>query len=163
MRNIKGFTLIETLLYVAIFAIFVGGMIVFAFAMLTAAQRADETIEVADNARFAMQKIQRAIQVATAVNSPAVGASANSLSLSTATASWNPFIIDVADGSLRFKAGSATAVLITNSFVTVSSVSFFNYSFSTGTKNTMRVQARVASRIPASTASTSIDFFVSIQ
>ena len=157
------------ILYVAIFGIVAGGMVLFAFAMLTSAQRADQRLEVADNARFAIQKLQRVLQSTVSINSPAVGApSANSLSLTTATASWNPFVIDVAtsgaaSGSLRFKAGSAAAVPITNTFVKVSSVSFRTYSFSTNTKNTIRVKAKVTSIELSSPASDSIDLFISIQ
>ena len=79
MRKLNGFTLIEMILYVAIFAIVTGGMTMLAFAMLTGAQRADEKVEVADNARFMIQKIQRVLQGAAAINSPAIGESAGSL------------------------------------------------------------------------------------
>ncbi len=156
------------LLYTAIFMIMMGGMVTFAFAMITSAQRANTQIEVADNARFMIQKLERVLQGAITINSPAVTASANSLSLNTATASWNPFVISVAttgatSGSLQFKKGSATAIPITNSMVKVTSVSFTNYSFSTTTKNTIRVRAKISSVTPYRPASSSIDIFISIQ
>src|SRR3989344_6466954 len=153
MKHKAGFTLIEVLIYMVIFSLLVGTMMLFAFAMLSGAQRTDMQIEVTDNARFATQKLQRIIQGAVSVNSPAVGSSSTSLSLTTATASWNPFVIDVASGSLRFKKGSAEAIPITNGFVTISSVSFKNYSFSTSTKNTIHVKANVSSVGAFSTAS----------
>ena len=168
IRDKRGFTLIEMILYVAIFAIVTGGMVMFAFAMLTSAQRTDDKVEVADNSRFAVQKLQRVLQSTTAINSPAVGASANSLSLTTATASWNPLVINVAStgsssGSLQFTIGASPSVPITNSFVKVSSVSFKNYSFSTGTKNTIRFKANIISINPYLPASSSVDVFITIQ
>lgn len=163
MRRINGYTLIEVLIYTAIFVIFVGGMMMFAISMLTSSQRADTQVEVADNSRFVIQKLQYVLKGASAINSPAVGSSNASLSLNTATASWNPFVIDVASGSLRFKKGSAVAIPITNSMVTVSSVSFRNYSFSTNTKNTIRFKAKVSSVDPLRPVSNSLDIFISIQ
>src|SRR3989344_4238389 len=165
MRRItpQGFTLIEILLYAAIFVIVVGGMVTYAFAMLSSSQRADTQLEVADNARFMVQKLQRVLQGASSINTPIVGSSGASLSINTATASWNPFVIDVVSGSLRFKKGSAPAVPITNSMVNVSSISFKNYSFSTNTRNTIRLQAQVSSVDPYRPASSSIDIFISIQ
>ena len=159
----KGSTLIEVLIYAVIYMIVIGGMMIYAFAMLTSSQRVDTQIEVADNARFVVQKMQRVLQGATVITSPAVGASASSLSITTATASWNPFVVDVASGSLRFKKGSAEAIPITNGFVTISSVSFKNYSFSPSTKNTIHVKANVSSVGAFAPASSSIDIFISIQ
>lgn len=163
MRRINGYTLIEVLIYTAIFVVFVGGMMLLAISMLTASQRANTQVEVADNSRFMIQKLQRVLQGASAINSPAVGASAASLSLNTATASWNPFVIDVVSGSLRFKKGSAAPIPITNSMVAVSSISFRNYSFSANTRNTIRFKAKVSSVEPFRPASNSIDIFISIQ
>lgn len=162
-NNQKGFTLIETLIYAIIFVIVIGGMVSFAFAMLTSSQRANTQIEISDNARFLTQKLQRAIQGAASINSPAVGASASSLSLTTASASMNPLVIDLADGVVRTKKASQTPVALTNSMVVVSSLSFTNYSYSTATKNTIRVQAIVTSVEPYRPASTSIDIFISVR
>ena len=157
------FTLLEVLIYLGIFVILLRGFMLFAFSMLTASQRAITQIEIADNSRFTIQKLQRVLQGAKAINSPAIGASAASLSINTATASWNPFVIDVANGALRFKKGTAAPIPITNSLVTVSSVSFKNYSFSPNTKNTIRFKARITSVDPLRPASNSIDIFISIQ
>lgn len=175
MRRIKGlpagkagFTLIEVLIYALIFVIVVGGMMLYAIAMLTSSERADTRVEVADNSRFMIQKLQRVIQGAVKINSPAVNASDATLSLDTATASWNPFTMYVvnfgpASGSLLFRKGAAAPVLITDSFVKISSVSFKNYSFSTSTKNTIRFKAKVQSVEPYHPVSNSIDIFISIQ
>ena len=159
----RGFTLIETLMYAVIFVIVVGGMVSYAFAMLTSSHRTNTQIEVTDNARFLTQKLQRAIQGASSINSPLVGNSASSLSITTASSSMNPLVIDLNNGVVRFKKASNSPIAITNSFVTVSSLSFTNYSYSTATKNTIRVKAKITSVEPNRPASSSIDIFISVQ
>ena len=159
----KGSTLIEVLIYAVIYVIVVSGMVIYAFAMLMSSEKSDMRVEVADNARFLVQKMERILQGAVSVNSPVAGVSSDTLSINTATTSWNPFVIDVASDSLRFKRGLSSAVPITNSLVIVSSVSFKNYSFSTSTKNTIRMKAKVTSIEPNSPTSSSIDIFISIQ
>ena len=158
-----GFTLIEMLIYALIFMIFVGGMVSLASALLTTSQRANTQIEVSDNAQFLTQKLQRAIQGATSIDFPAIGASAPSISITTASASANPLVIDLADGVVRIKKSSGAAIPITNSYVIVSSLSFTNYSYSAMTKNTVRARAIITSVEPYNPASTSIDFFISIR
>ena len=163
LNNQEGFTLIEVLVYAIIFALLVGTMTLFAFSMLNGSTKADMQLEVTDNARFVTQKLQYILHGATSVDSPVVGSSAASLSITTATTSWNPFVIDVSNGALRFKKGSAAAVPLTDSFVRISSVSFKTYAFSDSTKNTVRFKAQVASVNPLQPASSSIDIFISIR
>ncbi|MEK7616350.1 MAG: prepilin-type N-terminal cleavage/methylation domain-containing protein [Patescibacteria group bacterium] len=162
-NNQAGFTLIEMLIYAIIFVIFVGGIVMSSFSLLSSSQRTNSQIEVADNARFLTQKMQRIIQGATVINSPTVGNSAATLSVNTADTSSNPFVIDLSNGVVRLKRGSGAPLALTNSFVTVTSLSFKNYSYSTITKNTIRIQANVISVEPNQPASTSIDVFISAQ
>ena len=157
----KGFTLIEMLLYASIFMIVTGGMTLFAVAMLRSAERADYQVEVSDNSRFIIQKIQRIVQGATTINSPAVGVTASTLSVNTASVSANPFVIDLSGGVLRLKMATGTPIPLTNSFVTVSSLSFSNYSYGSSTKNTIRFRAKINSVDPMRPASSSIDIFIS--
>ena len=159
----RGFTLIEMLLYAAIFTIVAGGMTVFAVAMLQSAEQTDYRVEVSDNTRFLVQKMQRVIQGATVINSPAVGGTSSSLSVNTASTSANPFVVYASGGILLLKMASATPVPLTNSFVTVSSLSFRNYDYGTTTKNTIRFRAKVESINPIHPASSSIDIFISRQ
>lgn len=161
MKN--GFTLIEMLLYAVIFMIVVGGMTLFAISMLRSAERADYKLEVSDNSRFLVQKMQRIIQGATAINSPAVGATASSLSVNTASTSANPFVIDRVNGVVRLTMAGGTPIPLTNSLVTVSSMSFRNYDYGPSTKNTIRFRAKVESVDPINPASSSVDIFISVR
>lgn len=159
----SGFTLIETLIYSMIFIIVVGGMMLFAIAMLTTSQRADSQVEVADNARFVIQKVQRALQGASAITAPTVGTVANSITITSASTSANPVIFDVSGGVMRIQMAGGIPIPLTNSSVTVSSLSFQNYSFSVNTKNTIRMRAKIDSVDPFRPASSSIDIFISVQ
>ena len=163
MINQRGFTLIEMLLYASIFTIVAGGMTVFAVAMLQSAEQTDYRVEVSDNARFLVQKMQRGIQGATAINSPAVGGTSSSLSVNTASTSANPFVVYASGGILFLTMASSTPIPLTNSFVTVNSVSFRNYDYGVSTKNTIRFRATVESVNPIHPASSSIDIFISRQ
>lgn len=163
MKHSAGFTLIESLIYALIFVIVVGGMMMFAISMLTSSERANAQLEVSDNARFLIQKFERTIQGATAINSPGIGASASSLSVTTASASSNPNVFDLSGGVIRLKQASGTPLPLTNSMVTVSSLSFTNYRLSTETKNTIRIRAKIQSVDPLRPVSSSIDIFISIQ
>lgn len=159
----SGFTLIETIMYAVIFMIVVGGMMLFGIAMLTSSQKSDTRVEVADNTRFVLQKFQRILQGAQVVNSPAVGSSASSISVNTASTSGNPFVFDLSNGVIRLKIASQDPIPLTSSAVTVSNLTFQNYSFSTGTRNTIRVTGKIQSIDPYRPVSSSFDVFISVQ
>ena len=80
-RLVSGFTLIELLIYVTIFALVAG----FFTSILLIALRVQTTqsgiVDISGQLNFAMQTIQRHVQEATAITSPASGVSANSLTI----------------------------------------------------------------------------------
>lgn len=160
----KGYTLIETIIYVAIFVVVVGSMMLFAITMFLASERADTQIEVADNSRFLIQKLQRALQGASAVTVPVVGANGVNLAIVTASAASNTMTFTLQNGVLTSQRGNlAPPKAITNSAVVVSNLKFTNYSFSTNSLNTVRVQATIKSVEPTRPASSSIDVFISVR
>ncbi len=128
MKNNKGFTLIELLLYISIASI-----IVFTTASLlrfTLEGRVkNQTIaEVEQEGSQVMQLITQTIRNATAVNSPTQGNSAASLSVNVVTGANSPTVFDLSTGAIRIKEGAGTAVNLTSSHVTVSSLNFQNLS-----------------------------------
>jgi len=171
-----GTTLIEVLVYSMIFIIVVGGMMMLAFAMLTSAEQANSQIEVSDNARLFIQNVEVMVRNASSINSPFPGASANSLSLNIDPASYlqnyatgagwglsaNPIVYTLVNGVLTLQIAAVVPFPITNSFVTVSGLTFSNNQYSPETKNTIRVRAKITSVQPINPASVSLDFSVSI-
>lgn len=134
----EGFTLIELLLYVAIASI-----IVFTTASLlrfTLESRVkNQTIaEVEQEGIQVMQLMTQTVRNATAVNSPILGNSASTLSLTVVSGPSSPTVFDLSAGAVRIKEGTGSAVNLTSSKVTVSNLNFQNLSRS-GTPNTIRV------------------------
>jgi len=138
----RGFTLIEFLLYITIVATVVliaGGIglnVLLGKAKLSALQ------EVSQNARFSIEKIAYEVRNAEAINSPAPGLASSTLSLQMAVAGVNPTVFDLSNGVLRIQEGTSDAINLTSSEVTVSSVQFLNVSYS-GTPGTVRVEMTV--------------------
>lgn len=77
----RGFSLVELLIYVSIFSVISALFIGLLFHATLGWTRSKVESEVQQNLRFAMEDIARTSQQATAVSSPAVGSSANALSL----------------------------------------------------------------------------------
>ncbi len=159
----RGFTLIEIIIYSGIVVIISTGFILYVYSTLDYSNRVRSHLEVTDNSRLIIQKISGILRGAVVINSPAVGFSGASLSADTHDIPNNPFIFDLSSGVLRLKRGGASPVPISNSLVTVSSLSFANYSYSNGTKNTIRIKALITSATDLPPASQQIDFFVTIQ
>jgi len=62
------------------------------------------------------------------INYPGPGLSGNYLSINKQNYAKNPIILDQVDGKIRIKKGTGEPILINNSFVNVSSLSFkFNH------------------------------------
>lgn len=135
----KGFTLIELLLYVSI----VGAMIlsVSAFLPLFMQSRVkNQTIsEVEQQGVQVMQVVTQITRNATAINTPAQGLSAASLSVNVVDSAKSPTVFDLSNGVIRIKEGSGSLVSLTNSGIIVSGLSIQNLS-RTGTKGVVRIQ-----------------------
>lgn len=88
-RKQKGFTLIELMVYMAIFVIFIGGMVMYGIQAMGLKSKTRVEQEVISTSRNIMRRISLEIRNATAINT----ISAQSLSLATADATRNPVVI----------------------------------------------------------------------
>lgn len=144
----RGFTLIEFLLYIGLVGIVltvagaIGLNILFGKAKLGAIE------EVSQNARFAMEKISERTRNAEAITNPGIGATGPSLSLQMADSSKNPTIFDIAGGILRIKEGAGSPVDLTSNELAVISLQFSNISY-TGIPGTARIQMTVQYNNPS--------------
>jgi Tfp pilus assembly protein PilW len=118
----EGFTLIETLIYAAIFAIAI-------FALVSVYNSSVQTHSIAlaqeavlESRRVAEAAILKRLREATSVTTPASGTS-STLVIGSPTAAENPVTFAVSSGRLTMKLGSGTAVPLTSSTVTVTSFS----------------------------------------
>lgn len=158
----KGFTLIEVLIYSAILVIILGGILVTFYSILGTSDSLRYRIELVENSKFLEQKFRWAITGAAQIDSPVIGGTSATLSLNKPGVA-NPLIFDLDNGMVRIASGSETPIPLTNSFVIVTSLSFENYSFSGNTQNTVRVRVDLESRYVPVRATTSIDLFISVQ
>lgn len=142
MKNIyhnqknNGYTIIEMLLYIAIFSLIIGSIL--SVAMSIANQRIlnQVTQEVDYQGNLAITNITQNLRNASTINTPTPSNSSASLSYNTATLANNPTIYDVVNdqsvNKLRFTAGSSSSVYLTSSRVTMSNLNFSNRAITGG-------------------------------
>ena len=137
MNKQRGFTLVETLLYIAI----IGGILTFtvnfSLTILDGQQKARSYQEAQQNARFSVDRISQEIRSALDVNvsSSTFLASPGALSLSHRDSAKGPTIFDVSESRIRMRQGTTTSVFLTSDRVVVSSLIFEDLSFTNRTKN----------------------------
>lgn len=135
----KGFTLIEMLIYTALAAIFLTGVTYFAIGLLNGQAKTLVEQEVNDNLRNAMRRIEFEIRNAQDLNT----VTANDLCLKMSNATYNPTRIYVSGGKIRVAWGGGSSncsamandAQLTSNSVVVNSITFYNFGNGTTTKN----------------------------
>ncbi|MCF7843441.1 prepilin-type N-terminal cleavage/methylation domain-containing protein [Candidatus Gracilibacteria bacterium] len=124
--TLKGFTLIEMMLYVSICSILLLALTSM-FSLLIGARIKNQTIaEVNQSGIQVMQLITQTIRDAKSINAPLAPSSSSTLSIKMNNAILDPTIFDIASGTIRIKEGTSTYTTITNSKVKASSLLFTN-------------------------------------
>jgi Tfp pilus assembly protein PilV len=118
----RGFTLIETLIYAAIFAIGIFALVTIYNASVQTRSIALAQETVLESRRVAEMTILKRLREATSLTAPASG-TGSTLTLGSPNASDNPVTFALSGGRLTMKLGSGTAAPITASTVTVTSFS----------------------------------------
>jgi len=132
MKNNRGFTLIELILYIALVSIFISAAITFAWDIIYGRAKSQVQLEVLQNLKLVSQKINYEIRSASAINS----VTATSLSLASLDAAHNPTVIDLNAGAVRIGYGadancpSSSPCSVTSNLVNVSSLTFSDLSTS---------------------------------
>ena len=135
----KGFTIIETLIYVAIFSIIVGALSSFVLSINSSRLRAQILFEVNDQGTNIVRIISQTIRNGQSINMPTSGSTAASLSVATANVVTNPTIFSVVDEILYITEGSGSPIALTNNKVKISNVIFTNLSRS-GTPGVVEIR-----------------------
>ncbi len=124
----KGYTLIELLLYVGISA---GVLLVSTFFLqaLLESRIKNQTIdEVEQQGLQVIHLITQTIRNAENITAPTTGNSSSSLTLDVSDIVDDPTIFDMASSTIQITEGSGSAISLTNSRVTASSLLFENLS-----------------------------------
>lgn len=137
-----GFTLIEFLIYLLIFALISTSMIVFFWQIFFGSIKENSYLEVQQNGYFAIMKMGQEIKKARGIIFPSPGSTADSLSLEMANPSFNPTVFDLSQGMLRIIQGQNPPIFLTADRVIVSNLSFTNLSYP-NTPGTVRVEIEI--------------------
>lgn len=135
----SAFTLIELLLYTSLMTATLLALIPVLQTFLAARIKNQTVAEIEQQGLQAIQLITQTIRNADAINSPATGVSAASLSLDMVGISLDPTVFDLSSSTLRIQEAASSPVSLTSSSITTSSLSFYNLTRAS-TPGTIRIQ-----------------------
>ncbi|MEK7608461.1 MAG: prepilin-type N-terminal cleavage/methylation domain-containing protein [Patescibacteria group bacterium] len=141
----SGFTLIELLLYVSLSGIILLSTSIFLTSLLEARVKNQTIATVEQEGAQVMEAINQAVRNATAINSPATGMSATSLSINTTIPANNPTIFDLSSGTIKIQEGAGPAVSLTSNRSIVSGLNFQNLTkpFTSGNIRTLFILTHI--------------------
>jgi len=116
MKRQCGFTLIETLVYLGLFALVMTGIVAAAYSMLELSGRTQARGTLTAEGNFLLGKINWGLSGASGVNPPASGSSGNTLTFTKAGSSLS---FAFSGGNLTLQRGANPVATLNNSNVTV--------------------------------------------
>ena len=122
----NGFTIIETIVYVAIFSLVVGALVTFILNINSSRLRSQTMLEVKGQGADLMRTLTTAIKNSTAINSPGTGLSSGVISIETSDPAKNPTIFSANGEAIFITEGSADPIALTNNKVRVTGLVFTN-------------------------------------
>lgn len=124
--NARGFTLIETLVYLALFAILMGGGAIAAYNLFDAAVHGGTRVMLQEETDFIMAKVEWALYGAQSVTAPATGTTGNSITIVkwNAPPSGNPIVISRNGTDLTLSQGGGTPAVLNNTNIEISNITF---------------------------------------
>lgn len=120
----KGFTLIETIIYVALFSVIISLVIGAVYHIIDSSANLQRSITADSEAHFLARKIEWALTGISAINLPVSGTTGASLSVDKVNYAQNPIVFDLDSNNLRVKKGLASPVILNSANVTVSDLQF---------------------------------------
>lgn len=120
----RGFTLIETVIYLGLFSMVMSMSLVVFYQILGSENQHRDRVEVDAEANFMMQKIQWALTGAQTINQPGLNATGSTLSVNKFNYSQNPVVLDLDSRSLRITKGGSNPVLLGSGRVSVNQLTF---------------------------------------
>lgn len=131
----NGFTLIEILIYIALFSIIIGGVLASAYQIIQASSQSQDSTLVSEEANFLEAKINWALTGATAINLPASGVPGIVLD------------INKSDGTNPFFSASTNQLFLNGKVLNSDSVKVENVSFTHLTPEGIQAVFRVTSKL----------------
>ena len=147
MSNQKGFTLIETLLYISIAAVIMIAMSTLLTIALQSRVKNQTIAEVEQVGSRALNLITQTIRNSEGINLPTKGASATTLSVDVLEPANDPTVFDLFGSTLQITEGVNSAVALSADNVAISSLVFKNFARA-NTSDLIQVQFTVAYKNP---------------
>ncbi len=119
-----GTTLIEVLIYILLMGFIIGGSLAAVYQLLEGSRSMSSKTVAEQEADFIVRKIAWALNGATAINSPTPSSPSGTVLSVDKLGFSNPVVINLIDGQVHLKRGSAAALPINGEQVVVSSLSF---------------------------------------
>ena len=145
-KNGAGFTLIETLIYIAIIGGVVATFVNFSLTISDSRNKTYVVQEVQANARTALDLITQNIQSANGINTSIsiFGSDPGLLSLSMTSSTLNPTVIGLSedDGILEMKQGTSASTTITSDELNITNLIFTNLTASS-TRENVRIEIMI--------------------
>lgn len=120
------FSLVETLLYIAIVSTVIVALTSFLSVNQVTSARNQTVNEVEQQGAQTLQLITQTIRNATSVTGPVVGTPGSTLTLVVTDSAKSPTIFDLSSGAIRIKEGTGTAFNVTSNKISVTSLTFTN-------------------------------------
>ena len=120
----KGFTLIETIVYAALVTIIMAGALVAVYQVLESNNALYNKIITEQEANFLLRKFTWALSGVSAINLPAVGATSSVFSLNKINFSENPLVFDLNATDVRLKRGSKEPAILNTQNVKITNLVF---------------------------------------
>jgi Tfp pilus assembly protein PilE len=127
-----GFTIIETVVYLALFAILMGGAGTAAYSILESEGRNQTKAMMQEEGDFLIAKINWAVSGTSAITAPAIGNTGPALGTTKYDSAIGTVSIDLAGAVMELARGANPAQPLSNTNVTVSTLAFTHF-YSGGT------------------------------
>lgn len=120
----KGFTLIEVLIYSALIAMIISGSLIAVYQIIEGSNSIQNKIITEQEANFLLSKIRWALTGATTIDIPAIGLASSTLSINKANYSENPIVFDLNSNNLRIKQGSGNPAILNSQNIAINNLIF---------------------------------------
>lgn len=129
MKTENGFTLIEVMVYLGLFAILFGGVILAAYNIVESSDRNQTKAMVQEEGNFLMAKINWVISGAQSITSPAIGAACLAPACPLSVIKWdtsigNPVVVSLTGTDMTLTRGSNPPAVLNNNNVQIINLSF---------------------------------------
>jgi len=151
----QGFTLIETIIYVAIVGGFITTSILLTYQIIDFSDSLEKQRELGENQRFLVQKLNWVLSGVSTITTPTTGNTSATLDINKI--GIGQLVVDASGDVVRLKTGVGAPIPLTNDYASTTNLLFEHLNFSG--KSAIRITADLSNKA----ATTSVDTTIIIQ